>query len=377
MFACHNRNMTMRIAVIGAGILGASTAYHAARAGAEVVIVDHGHAGRATAAGAGIVCPWTSETDDPDFYRILAASGAYYAELLPALAGQELGYSRVGALCVTTNAGELDTFERFVRQRQATAPLAGMVSRMTPAEARELFPPLHPELGAVHVAGGARVDGRKLSASLLHAARTHGATVCNGLARLVTAGDRVTGVALGAETIDADVVVVAAGAWAPALLEPLGLALAVAPQRGQIVHLELPGQQTAAWPVVLPRSSHYLLAFNDSRVVVGATRETGAGFDYRVTAAGQAEVLREALAVAPGLATATVIETRIGFRPVGPDVRPLLGLVPGRSGLLIGNGLGPSGLTIGPFAGRLLAEVALGQVPALDMAAYDPLRGVC
>ena len=97
MFACR-RSKTMRIAVIGAGILGASTAYHAARAGAEVVIVDHAHAGQATAAGAGIVCPWTSETEDPDFYRILAASGAYYAELLPALAGQEFGYSRVGAV---------------------------------------------------------------------------------------------------------------------------------------------------------------------------------------------------------------------------------------------------------------------------------------
>ena len=375
MFACH-RSKTMRIAVIGAGILGASTAYHAARAGAEVVIVDHAHAGRATAAGAGIVCPWTSETEDPDFYRILAASGAYYAELLPALAGQEFGYSRVGAVCVATDAGELDAIEGIARQRQATAPQAGTVSRVTPAEARELFPPLHPALGAVHIAGGARVDGRKLTAALLHAARAHGATTRDGLAQLVAAGDRVTGVALGAETIAADRVVVAAGVWAPALLEPIGLALAVAPQRGQIVHLGLPGQATVGWPVVLPRTSHYLLAFDDSRVVVGATRETGAGFDYRVTAAGQAEVLREALAVAPGLATATVIETRIGFRPVGPDARPLLGPLPGRSGLLIGNGLGPSGLTIGPFAGRLLAEVALGQVPALDMAPYNPLRGI-
>ncbi len=366
----------MRTVVVGAGILGASTAYHAARAGADVVVVDHAHTGRATAAGAGIVCPWASVTGDPDFYRILAASGAYYAELVQALAGQDLGYSRVGALCVSADDDELDAFERIVRQRQATAPQAGTVARMTSAEARALFPPLHPALGALHIAGGARVDGRKLAAALLHAARAHGATVFEGLAQLVTAGSRVTGVALGAETIAADVVVVTAGAWAPALLKPLGLALSVAPQRGQIVHLGLPGQATATWPVVLPRSSHYLLAFDDLRVVVGATRETGAGFDYRVTAAGQAEVLREALAIAPGLATATVIETRIGFRPVGPDVRPLLGLVPGVTGLLIGNGLGPSGLTIGPFAGRLLAEAALGQVPAFDMAPYDPLRGI-
>jgi D-amino-acid dehydrogenase len=195
------------------------------------------------------------------------------------------------------------------------------------------------------------------------------------LAPLVAVAGRVTGVALEAETVEADMVVVAAGAWAPALLQPLGLTLAVTPQRGQIVHLGLPGQATGAWPVVLPRSTHYLLAFADSRVVAGATRETGAGFDHRVTAAGLAEVLGEALAVAPGLAGATVIETRIGFRPVGPDARPLLGPAPGVAGLLVGNGLGPSGLTIGPLAGRLLAEAALGLAPTLDLAPYDAGRG--
>ena len=49
-----------------------------------------------------------------------------------------------------------------------------------------------------------------------------------------------------------------------------------------------------------------------------------------------------------------MIETRVGFRPVGAEVRPLLGWVPGIEGLAIGNGLGAAGLTIGPFAGRLV-----------------------
>jgi D-amino-acid dehydrogenase len=153
------------------------------------------------------------------------------------------------------------------------------------------------------------------------------------------------------------------------------------------VHLRLAGQPTRDWPVILPLGgSHYLLAFDDQRVVVGATRETGVGFDYRVTAAGLAEVLANALAVAPGLATAEVIETRIGFRPMGPEVRPLLGAVRSVAGLVIGNGLGAAGLTIGPMAGRLLAEVALGRapdraldhvpdrVPDMDLAPFDPLR---
>ncbi|WP_135465830.1 NAD(P)/FAD-dependent oxidoreductase [Crenalkalicoccus roseus] len=367
----------MRVAVIGAGVLGASTAFHLALSGAEVVVADQAHPGRATAAGAGIVSPWASSRTDPFWYRIAAAGARYYPALIGLLAeaGEtDTGYRRVGALCVAAEAVELDRIEAMVRARRAEAPEAGEVSRLSPAEARALFPPLHPTLGAVHVSGGARVDGRLLAAALRRAAERRGVRFLDGAAGLLAEGGRVRGIRVGAETLAADRVVVAAGAWAPALLGPLGVALSVAPQRGQITHLRLEGVETGGWPIVLPPGSHYLLAFDDSRVVVGATRETGSGFDNRVTAAGQAEVLNQALAVAPGLGPATLLETRVGFRPMGPDLRPMLGRIPGWEGLVVGNGLGPSGLTIGPFAGRLLAQLALGEAPELDLAPYDPLR---
>jgi D-amino-acid dehydrogenase len=73
-------------------------------------------------------------------------------------------------------------------------------------------------------------------------------------------------------------------------------------------------------------------------------------------------------------ASATLMATRIGFRPVGPDLKPMRGRIAGLDRLVIGNGLGPSGLTIGPFAGRVLAQLVLGEAPELDLAAYDPLR---
>ena len=190
----------------------------------------------------------------------------------------------------------------------------------------------------------------------------------------MTKSGRVSGAFVAGEPIEADVVVLATGAWAPAMLAPLGLTLAVEPQRGQITHLRLDGVETGHWPVVLPPGSHYLLAFEGSRVVVGATREQGVGFDYRVTAAGQAEVLNQALAIAPGLGGAAVLETRIGFRPVGPNAKPLLGAAAGIDRLVIGNGLGPSGLTMGPFAGQLLAQVAMGPPPDLDVTPFEPFQ---
>ena len=148
------------------------------------------------------------------------------------------------------------------------------------------------------------------------------------------------------------------------LLRATGLTVPVEPQRGQIMHISLGEVDTSRWPVLLPGAGgHYMLAFDGGRIVAGATRETGSGFDYRITPGGLAEILEQALAVAPGLADGTYTETRVGFRPMGPDIRPLLGPVPGLDGLVVATGLGASGLTMGPLAGSLAAQAALGLPP--------------
>jgi D-amino-acid dehydrogenase len=365
----------MRVIVVGGGVLGASVAYHAVVAGAEVVVIDPMLEGRATAAGAGIICPWSSRVQDPDWYRLSSGGARYYPELVAMLAEDgetELSYRRVGALCIAGDEGDLDSAEARVRARVATAPEAGEVSRLSPQEARTLFPPLREGTPALHIAGAARVDGRLLGAAMLRAAGKRGATILpEAVTELVTEAGRVTGVRLARQALSADAVVLAAGAWAPPLLAPLGVALPVVPQRGQIIHLRLPGQDTQHWPVLLPMSSHYLLAFDDSRVVVGATREVGSGFDGRLTAGGVMQVLQQALSVAPGLAAATLHELRVGLRPMGPGTTPLLGPVPGWQGLIMANGLGAGGLTMGPYAGALVARSTLGQTIDVPLGAYS------
>ena len=363
-----------RVIVAGAGVLGASAAYHLARAGAQVTVLDPARQGRATAAGAGIICPWLSAVADPGYNGLAFAAARYYPDLIAALAEDgehDTGYRRTGGMAVPDTG--LDALETLVCQRVQHHPEAGAVSRLSPREARALFPPLREGQEALHVAGGARVDGRALARALLAAAERRGATVRSDEATaLLTGNGHVRGVATPTEEIGADVVVLAAGAWADDLLAPLGPRfgvppLGVAPQRGQIVHLRLPGTATRDWPVLLPMNSYYLLAFDDERVVVGATRETGSGFDHRVTAGGLHEVLGAGLRVAPGLASATIHEIRIGFRPAAPG--PLLG-PSGIPGLVVGNGLGPGGLTLGPYAGRLLAQAALGEAPELDLTPF-------
>lgn len=367
----------MRIVVVGSGVAGASTAYHASKLGASTIVVDRNADGQATAAGAGIVCPWSSRVTDPAWHRLAADAARYYPRLLAELAADgadDTGYRQVGALRLAKDRDDAAARYDTVLARSTGSPEAGEISVLSGRDAKALFPPLPEETHAVHISGAARVDGRRLRDALLHAAARQGVEPRSGTARLTTSGDTVTGVDVDGVHVPADVVVVAAGAWSAELLDPIGISLALRPQRGQIVHLRMPGVDTSHWPVVLPQGSHYLLAFDDERVVVGATRESGSGFDYRVTAAGMAEVLGEALAVAPGLADASLLETRVGFRPAGPDARPLLGEVPGVSGLVVATGLGASGLTLGPHVGRLAAAVAVGHDPGTDLRPCDPLR---
>src|SRR3989440_1103791 len=103
-----------RIVVVGAGIVGASVAYHLARRGVAVVVIEGVEAGSATGAGAGIICPWTNPGADPA-YRLGADGARYYPELVSMLAEDgEAGtrYQRVGALCLTGGAAHTRTRAR-------------------------------------------------------------------------------------------------------------------------------------------------------------------------------------------------------------------------------------------------------------------------
>ncbi len=359
--------------VVGGGIVAASVAYHLARQSVPVTVVTGSQVGIATDDGAGIVCPWTDRVEDAG-YQLAVQGARYYPELLDALADDgesDTGYARVGALCVAFDPAALSSTAARLAARLRVTPEIGDVAELDPPEPSRMFPPLAESLSGVWVAGAARIDGRKIRDSLIRAATRRGARQVRGSAMLDHAGGRTTGVTVGDQRIDAEVVVVAAGAWTAQICASLGWRLAIGPQRGQILHVELPGADSASWPVVLPGHDPYLLGFPAGRVVFGATRED-AGFDYRATAAGISGLLAAALELAPGLREATMLETRIGFRPVTRDGLPLLGRL--AEGLVIAAGNGPEGLTAGVWTGRLAAMLATGQQPGTDLAPFEPTR---
>ncbi|MFP7495177.1 FAD-binding oxidoreductase [Terribacillus saccharophilus] len=364
----------MHIAIIGAGIAGSVTAYKLAKAGMQVTVIDRFDTGQATDAAAGIVCPWLSQRRNKDWYQLAKGGARYYPEIIEELrldGEEETGYARVGALSLHQDAKKLDAMQKRAEKRKADAPEIGEITLLDEHKARQLFPLLAPGYGAVHVSGAARVDGRALRNSLHRAAKKYNARFITAEARLSMKTGQIA-VTAGKEEFHPDQVVVTAGAWAKSLLEPLGYSLQVSFQKAQICHLQLQDTKTENWPVVMPPNDQYLLTFPDGRVVAGATHENDTDMDTNITAGGVHEVLSKAIGIAPGLTEAGLTETRVGFRPFTPGFLPVFGRMPNHQNLFVMNGLGASGLTMGPFVASQLTKLIAGQETDIDISAYDP-----
>ncbi|HEV2129048.1 MAG TPA: FAD-dependent oxidoreductase [Thermomicrobiales bacterium] len=366
-----------RIVVLGGGVLGASAAFHLAGEGVDVTLIDRHDRGHATAAGAGIIAPGTSLRDLPAFYSLAADAVRYYPELIGVLNDLEAGdtrYEVVGYLFPALTDDEharLDEIQVMIERRyRAGMPNLGEVRRIDAREARERFPAIGDVAGAIFIPEAARVDGDYLRRALMNAAARRGAHVIDGEARLVSATETSVEIEVSGDRLNVDRVIVAPGAWSNSVLEPLGVSLPLHPQKGQIMHLVMEGADTSAWPIIGGFGSQYILTFGPDRVVCGATRETGSGFDLRVTAGGLHSVTTEALRVAPGLAGATLVEVRVGLRPLSDDGYPFIDRVPGHEAVVVSTGHGPSGLQLGPWSGRLAAELATGKAPSSDISAF-------
>lgn len=366
--------MTKDLAVIGGGVVGTAAALQAAQAGASVTLFDRRDVGRATDAGAGIVAPAMNTRDRPAQFDLAVAAARAYPELIGGLAGGgtgsvDTGYEVVGLLAVAIGEDELERFESFAstvldREERTGHPTGSQLRRLDPDQARKLYPPLGDVRAALLDPGGARVDGRKLAEAMRVAAVAAGVDVRD---------DSADSVEQVAASVDA--VIIAGGAWSPRFAEELDVSIPVEPQRGQIAHLGVPAElgPTASWPMLKLFSDHYQVSWPDHRVAVGATRETGSGFEPRTTAAGVREVLDEALTAAPGLASAEVLEIRVGLRPVTADLMPVIDRLPTRLGgadVIVVTGHGPTGLTTGSFSGRLAVELALGLDLSHDVTAF-------
>ena len=174
------------IAVIGAGIVGATTAFYLSNAGYDVTIYDEG-TGQATSAAAGIICPWLSQRRNKKWYQLAAAGAAFYPTMLHDLKEDLTDsdiYRQVGTLVFKKSPELLTKLETIALKRREFAPEIGELFILSPKEIKKKLPLIETTQSALFASGGARVDGSLLTKKLLDTAKLNGAKYINEQAQL-------------------------------------------------------------------------------------------------------------------------------------------------------------------------------------------------
>ena len=366
----------MRIAIIGAGIVGATASYQLSKnPEVELVVYDDG-VGQATKAAAGIICPWLSQRRNKDWYRLTARGASYYPELMEQLKEDgvnRLPYEQVGALVFKKTPELLEKLEKIAVERRKEEERIGTLTKIESENISSYVPGWNGTHGAIHCSGGGRVDGKLLVEQQLFLAKENGASVHEEKVSLVRDENGKVMVKTNSGLEPFDKIIVSSGAWVKELIEPLGYYVDVRPQKGQLIELELETtEETEKWPVCMLHGELDVLPFADGKIIVGATHENDQGFDLRDSQDLQQKMYEEACEVFPPLKEAKWLGSRIGTRAYTSDFLPFFGSVPGEEILFVASGLGSSGLTSGVWIGALLAQLSLGDTPLFNVDSYTP-----
>jgi glycine oxidase len=366
--------MAFTVVVIGGGIIGCSTAYELAKAGCRVIVLERATPGaEASSAAAGLLAP-LGESSRPDPFQELAiASWRLYPGVVAELrdvTGVDVEYMTAGTLYPIASAED----RREARDRTAWPLARELGARVVEgAELHRMEPALSRDVpAALFVQGDHWVNNQRLVAAYAAAAANRGVMIRSGVeaSGVVIERGRVRGVMAGAERIEADRVVLAAGAWSGALAAQLGLSLPVSPVRGQMLAV-------SNVPPLLTHAIHgpqgYLTPRPSGELLIGATVEH-VGFVRAVTPDGLAYLLAGARATVPEIGRRPIIRSWCGFRPWAPDSLPVLGPWPGIDGLYAATGHYRNGILLTPITATLLTRCILDGVTPPELKHFLPDR---
>ncbi|MFJ9654335.1 NAD(P)/FAD-dependent oxidoreductase [Streptomyces microflavus] len=360
----------MKVVVVGAGIVGAACAFHAAAAGLDVTVLDRGPVGAGTTSrGEGNIL--LSDKEPGPELELARLSRDLWDE-----AGEELGPETVeleakGGLVVASTSEALGALHAFAARQAGAGVRTQAVERVG-----ELEPHIAPGLpGGVHYPQDAQVQPVLAASALLRAAVRHGARTHTGeaAAAVTGAGGRITGVRTADGTVlPADAVVNAAGTWGGEVGRRLGAPVEILPRRGFVLVTEpLP-------PMIRHKvySADYVanVASSDEgletscvvegtragTILIGASRER-VGFDTAMNPAVVATLAAQACRLFPFLRGVHLIRAYRGFRPYCPDHLPVIGPDPRVPGVVHACGHEGAGIGLAPGTGALVTAQLLGR----------------
>ncbi|WP_097911864.1 MULTISPECIES: NAD(P)/FAD-dependent oxidoreductase [unclassified Streptomyces] len=360
----------MKVVVIGAGIVGAACAFHAAAAGLDVSVLDRGPVGAGTTSrGEGNIL--LSDKEPGPELELARLSRDLWDETGEELGPETVEFETKGGLVVASTPDALGALHAFAARQAAAGVRTEAVERVG-----ELEPHAAPGLpGGVHYPQDAQVQPVLAAAGLLRAAVRHGARTHTGEAVAAVTGTdgRITGVRIADGTVlPADAVVNAAGTWGGEVGRRLGAPVEILPRRGFVLVTEpLP-------PMIRHKvySADYVanVASSDEgletscvvegtragTILIGASRER-VGFDTSMNPAVVARLAAQACRLFPFLRGVHLIRAYRGFRPYCPDHLPVIGPDPRVPGVVHACGHEGAGIGLAPGTGALVTAQLLGR----------------
>ena len=383
------------VLVIGGGIVGAASAYHLARRGASVTLLEADElAYGATGRNLGYI--WI-HTRRPGPELELVMHLRRELEELPGVFDDDFGLRTEGGLIYAHTEAQLATLAEFVEQRQAD----GVEMRLIDGDQARSLAPILPAtvIGASYCPLDAQMESNRYVRGFADAAVRAGATVHEHtpVRALEREGSRIARVVTDGETFTPDRVVVAAGAWTPALLAQVGAEVPIHAMRLQIIQTtpmprtlgpvlygpgavkqykiiqELPSFRREDWlNEAEARHGKALLEAvcqrADGSYLLGCAMDYP-GFIWEPDLAGVALVAESLPSIMPALQGARFAKAWAGILPFTTDNLPIIDALPGfddvyiAAGHVFGNGSGPT-------TGRLIADLILGGQPTMDLTPY-------
>ena len=411
--------MSRHVVVIGAGIVGVSTAIQLRRDGIDVTLVDragpaagtsYGNAGvlascsMVPVTGPGLIGKAPKMLFDP--MQPLFLKWSYLPKLAPWLVkylghANEADTRRIGsavagvvgdslaehqALAAGTGAEkyivESDyTFAYDSREAFLADALAWDIRRNEGVKWTELegpafqdYDPIIPAKFGYGVACGnhGRITdpGEYVKALAAHAEALGASFIKADVEDIAQENGAVTGVRAGGETIACDTLVIATGVWSGPLTGKLGLKVPLESERGY--HIELWEPSFYPKSPLMIASGKFVMTPMEGRVRLAGMVEFG-GLEKGPSKA-PFELLRKNIKSAFPTLTWKEETEWMGHRPAPADSIPIIGEAPGVKGAFMGFGHHHIGLTGGPKTGRLLAQMIAGKIPNADMSVYAPAR---